>query len=528
VSSNSNVPISRRYSSKPSFGDESLGERIRSAAHVPASRETYRKMAASADAQGARIVQLETENAGLRTASLTVSEPATYSRHSPNSFFADLFKVESGLGDVTGARARLVRHEDECAAFYPAWRAQRAAAAAKAYEDTFASTRRGQILLERMDKLGLEKFLTRDAFEQRAINRTDGTGGYFSPPLWVLEDWAMAPRAGRPFADLWTSLPLRPGTDSINVPHWSVGLATGPQSADGASTSTSSATDSYANSTVQTISGYQDISQQWGEQAAPPGADVFVFKDLMNDAAGSLDAQLLIGSGTSGTLKGIIVAGAASVANLVTITNAQNVSGSTITVATAHTPVYVSVARMLKIMNKSRGLPATHIVMNPATWWDLAGMIDTTGKPVLPLTACAPEPGPDGAAGTAWGRSVILDDQLPLTFGGAGAPTVATSGAVTAATAGNGSYAVIAAVRAPDLYLFEGEIRTRVLRDVTSGTAQWRFQVLQYAAALRDRYTAGSTISISTGDDTGGINSGGTPSAGVTTNYQANSPLASE
>jgi HK97 family phage major capsid protein len=451
-------------------------------------------------------------------------------RGGPNSWFADIARVATGRGDRDAAKRRLERHEDELAVFYGPWREARRQAAERAYEQEFASTRRGEILLERMDKFGLARFRSERAleanYEQRAISRTAGSAGYFVPPLWLLEDWAMAPRAGRPFADLWTPIPLPAGTDQINVPHWTTGLATGP-SADGASVSTSSAADSFASSNVVTISGYQDVSMQAAEQTAQPGFDAFTFRDLMNDAAGQLDAQLLIGSGT-GQLNGIIVAGAASASNLVTITNSQNVSGSTITVASGSTPVYTSIGHMLSVMSKARGLRATHIVMHEATWWDLAGSIATTGVPIVAPTGSAPEPGPDGALGSAYGLPVIGDNQLPLTFGGASAPSVSTSGAVTAATAGNGSYAVIAAVRAPDLYLFEGEFRVRVMQDVVSGTGQWRYQVHQYAAALRDRYTAGSTISITRGTDTGGVNSGGTPSAGLVTNYQANSPLASE
>jgi HK97 family phage major capsid protein len=316
-------------------------------------------------------------------------------------------------------------------------------------------------------------------------------------------------------------MPLPPGCSQINVPHWLVGLATGPE-ADGASVPTSSPTDSYATSSVVTVAGTQDIPMQWAEQGAPPpGADAFVFGDLMADAAQNLDAQLLIGTGTN-QLKGIIAS------NHALIANTQNVSGSTFTVATASTPVWTSVGHMLHVMSKSRRQRPTHIVMAEATWWDITGAIDSNGRPLVQPTADAPQPGPDGALGSAWGLPVIGTNNLPLTFGGASAPTVAASGSGSSYTDGNGTGAVICAVRAPDLHLFEGEIRVRVMQDVVSGTGQWRHQVHQYAAALRDRYTAASTISYSSGTDSGGINSGGTPSAGVVTNYEANSPLASE
>jgi hypothetical protein len=127
--------------------------------------------------------QLEAEAAILR-ARFTISEPSTYSRHSPHSFFADIAKIGTGRGDRDAARRRLERHEAELAVTYPAWRQARARAAHTAYEAAFGGDRRSQIMLERMDQLGLSRFRTEDAFErtvmeQRAINRTDGTGGYF-------------------------------------------------------------------------------------------------------------------------------------------------------------------------------------------------------------------------------------------------------------------------------------------------------------------------------------------------------------
>ena len=342
--------------------------------------------------------------------------------------------------------------------------------------------------------------------------------------MWALEDYATAARAGRPFADIWQPLPLPPGCVSVNIPHWVTGLATGPQ-ANGQSVPASSAADTFATSTITTIAGTQDVSMQFAEQTAPPGYDAFIFRDLTEDAGGNLDAQLLIGSG-SNQLHGIIIGGVASANNLVTIANSQNVSGSTLTVATSSTPVYTSVTDMLQVMTKGRGLPPSHVVLNPAVWWTLAGAIDTGGRPIVPPSADPPQPRPDGVLGTAWGLPVIGDDQMPTTFGGGTAPSVATSGGVAAATAGNGSYTVITAVRASDLYLFEGDIRIRIFQDVVSGTGQWRFQILQYVAALRDRYTVASNISLSSGTDSGGVNTGGTPSAGVVTNYQTNSPLA--
>ena len=125
------------------------------------------------------------------------------------------------------------------------------------------------------------------------------------------------------------------------------------------------------------------------------------------------------------------------------------------------------------------------------------------------------------------GPAIIGDDQMPTTFGGGTAPSVATSGGVAAATAGNGSYAVITAVRACDLYLFEGDIAVRIFQDVVSGTGQWRFQILQYVAALRGSGPPSPRTSRSAQAPTAAASTpAAPPSAGIVTNYQTNSPLA--
>jgi hypothetical protein len=64
------------------------------------------------------------------------------------------------------------------------------------------------------------------------MSRTDGTGGEFVPPLWLMNQYIPLARAGRVTADLCRMLPLPTGTDSINLPKVSTGTATAEQ-ADG-------------------------------------------------------------------------------------------------------------------------------------------------------------------------------------------------------------------------------------------------------------------------------------------------------
>lgn len=64
-----------------------------------------------------------------------------------------------------------------------------------------------------------------------------------------------------------------------------------------------------------------------------------------------------------------------------------------------------------------------------------------------------------------------------------------------------------------DLLLFEGEIRTRALQEVLSGTLQVRFQVYSYIAFMANRYQDANGRIISYGN----VNSGTTAGAALST-----------
>ncbi len=137
-------------------------------------------------------------------------EPLTYERHNVRtSYFSDLF--EAGRGS-TEAQTRIARHQDEMRVELP-----------KFEHAHFAEQAAARGLPE-----GYE-------FEKRDITRTDGAGGEFVPPLWMMADYISLQRAGRVTADLCRRRPLPSGTDSINLPKVSGGTATGMQTADNAS-----------------------------------------------------------------------------------------------------------------------------------------------------------------------------------------------------------------------------------------------------------------------------------------------------
>ena len=100
------------------------------------------------------------------------------------------------------------------------------------------------------------------AVELRDISRTDGAGGDFVPPIYLINEYAEFARAARVTADLVTNMALPAGTDSINIPQITTGTLAAFQSADNAATTTRDMVSSTVSAPVRTISGYENVSIQ--------------------------------------------------------------------------------------------------------------------------------------------------------------------------------------------------------------------------------------------------------------------------
>jgi hypothetical protein len=252
------------------------------------------------EARAARADELE-RNAAEHplSARARVREPRTYTPHSKHSFFVDMLRAKHASDQE--ARERLARHDTECLEDSQARARARLDADERQFEATF-----GGDTLDRLGRAGVRPF------ETRAINRTDGQGGYFTPPLWLVDEYVPPARAGTEFSSMWTRLPLPTGTSQLNLPVMSTGTGTGPQSADGAPVPSRDAADTFVNAAVRTVAGQLDASMQWYEQgsgALPAGLDSVIFGDLEADAALQLEGECLLGADSAGQLRGVWPAG---------------------------------------------------------------------------------------------------------------------------------------------------------------------------------------------------------------------------
>lgn len=298
--------------------------------------------------------------------------------------------------------------------------------------------------------------------EYRDLNRTDGNGGYFVPPAWLMKQYVELARAGRATANLVDNQPLPSGTDSINIPKVLTGTSTAIQTADNAAVSETDMTDTSVNAPVRTIAGQQDVPVQLLDQS-PVNFDEVIFKDLVGDYANKLNGQVVGGSGASGQVLGI-----RGTAGIETI--AQT--------GTAAIDLYKKVADGIQRVHTQRFRAPEVIVMHPRRWAFMLAAVDTNGRPLVLPAAGNPQNamatlgvvGSEQVVGSMHGLPVVTDPSIPTTLG-----------------AGTNEDIVLI-LRASDILLFESAIRTRVLPEVGSGTLTTRLQVYGYLAFTAGRY----------------------------------------
>lgn len=311
--------------------------------------------------------------------------------------------------------------------------------------------------------------------EYRDLTRTDGAGGYFVPPAWLMADYIALARAGRPTANLVTNMPLPPGTDSINIPKISTGVTTAIQTADNQSVSETDLADTSVSAGVKTIAGQQDVAIQALEQS-PVNFDQIIFADLMADYATKVDVQVISGANSSGEVKGLLSATGISA---VTYTDASPTVGE----------LYSKLSDAIQRVHTNRFLAPTVIVMHPTRWgWFLAAL-DSTNRPLV-----VPNPqGPLNSVGTFAG---VVSEQVVGSI--QGLPVVTDPSIPTNLGAGTNEDRIVV-MRASDLYLWESGIKTRVLPEINSGTLNVRLQVYGYLAFTAERQPKSISVISGTG-----------------------------
>lgn len=288
------------------------------------------------------------------------SEPLTYERHGPHSYFQDLARHTDRRDRESGGR--LERHATELRAV-AAEREQRAWAVAR--------------------EQGMQLRVS--------PSRIDGQGGFGSPPLWLMDALASVPRADRALANLMPKYTLPAGVGEVNLPRLTTGTLTGVV-ADGGAVTVRDITDAAVTSPVATIAGQSDMALQLLEQSPAGGyLDHVIFRDLRESYDFQLERQLINGTGASGQLLGVLnVPTGAGLASNVTYTDASPTAQEMV-------PFVGQAAAQL---GNSRLLPPEAWLMRTSRWAWIASAAWPTSQ-----------------TKTLLAYDVVEDDAIPATLG---------------------------------------------------------------------------------------------------------------
>lgn len=299
--------------------------------------------------------------------------------------------------------------------------------------------------------------------ENRALTTTDGAGGDFVPPKWLVDEYVKLARPGRVSADRVPTSELPAGTDSINVPKVTTGTATAVQATQNTAVQQTDLATAAVSSPVITIAGGQTLSLQLIEQS-PLNVDDMVLSDLAAAYAVNLNTEVLSGSGTAGHVLGLLtLSGTTAIA-----------TGAT---ADAKT-VYAAVANAIQTVHTNRFMPPDAIVMHPRRWGWLLAQTDSTGRPLVVPAANAPQntlANPagvvsEGYVGTMLGLPVYVDALIPTNIG-----------------AGTNQDRIIVA-RWADLRLYEGNTRAEAFPQTFANQMSVFVRLYNYVSFQPARY----------------------------------------
>jgi HK97 family phage major capsid protein len=293
------------------------------------------------------------------------SEPEVYRRGSDVSYFRDLMRAQTRTGvGISDATERLLRNS-------------------RSFPDQVRSA---------------------PANETRALSTTDGAGGDFVPPLWLINEFIQLARPGRVTADLINGQVLPPGTDSISLPRLATGTAVAQQATQNTAIQNTDATTNSVTANVITLAGGQSLAQQLLDQS-PINMDEILLEDLAADYAVKADVFVISNNATNAV--GLLSASGTAV---------TYTSGSP-TVA----GLYSKLADAVQQVHTTRYMPATAWVMHPRRWaWFLAA-VDTAGRPLVTpdaMNSVAQSGGvfSSGRVGMLHGLPVYVDPNIPTTL----------------------------------------------------------------------------------------------------------------
>lgn len=261
----------------------------------------------------------------------------------------------------------------------------------------------------RLQRHGEEQRVEAPGLVERAVS-TSGVAA-FTPPSYLIGQWAELARAGRPIADLCNrGIPLPATGMEVSIPRITTGAAVGVQAAEGDTLANQDLDDTDLRVPIVSIGGYVDV--RW--QALDRGqlVEMVTFADLAADYGAKTDQQVIYGTGADGQARGILAT-----------------SGVNATTFTDTTPtlveMYSALSSTVGKVTSTRFAGATAIAMTPTLWYWMRGQLGTDNRPLIPDV----DAGPVNAFGSGGSVEyvqtagklfvpVVLDGNIPTNLGG--------------------------------------------------------------------------------------------------------------
>ena len=305
--------------------------------------------------------------------------------------------------------------------------------------------------------------------QEMDLEYRDGTTANYAGlvvPQYLTQLAAELARAGRPFADQCTRLPLPQDGLTINISRVTTGSSAAVQT-ENAAVSETDIDDTLLTADVRTIAAGQQVSRQSIERGT--GVDSLIAADMMGAMAAQLDNQCLNGSGSSGQLLGL-----------------RNISGTNSVTYTDGSPTvaefYPKLIDAIQKINSNRYAGADLIVMHPRRLAWLQAAVDGQNRPLVLPQAGVPQNAMGIGPVAGYGNTGM---QI------AGIPVVTDANVIDAAGSGSNEDEVYV-VRRADMLLFEQAGQPAMVRmDQTAGlNLTVTLVAYQYATFVGGRYPA--------------------------------------
>ncbi len=268
----------------------------------------------------------------------------------------------------------------------------------------FQDMYRAQVLSDPAAQARQTRHMQEMEIEYRDSSSTNFSG--LVVPQYLVNEAASLARAGSPVLQNSRRLNLPADGLTVNISRITTGTSISAQSAENAALTESSPDDTLLSVNVNSYGGFADISRQAIDRGS--GVDSIIIADMALAYATAVDADVINGSGSSGTHLGIL-----------NVSGINDVDQDDASPTAAET--FQTIIKGISEVNSNYYLPPDVIFLHPRRWAYISGGLDSNSRPLVNPQANNPtDPIAVGSAagygsvvGNIAGVDVVTDANIP-------------------------------------------------------------------------------------------------------------------